>query len=158
MQCILDHYSIFIYNMICPNITYKTYTIQHNPLNKSVRMKIKWRLWTEVSYYLNAHHQWTDMSAFVCWVILGGADFVSLPTFDFSQLPLLLRPRTWSLDFGVTGLLVASFLLPRLWRCGREQHTSGDELIASPELFLLVVSFGDLGRVSGSCHENRERH
>lgn len=94
------------------------------------------------------------MSAFVCSAILGGAAFVSLSSLDRSlvlQVPLLLRPVTTSLVLLGTGLLDPFLRLVPALRRARVQ-TSGDGLTASPKLFLRD-SFGDLGRVSGSCYE-----
>lgn len=100
------------------------------------------------------------MSTFLFWVNLGAVSVFSSSCFDWSLtlllLPRLLRLLNCTLFFEVV-VTVHSFWQPMLWRCDRGQtlpFSSWDVLRASPKLFLRLrlFSFGDLGRVSGSCH------
>jgi len=104
---------------MCADITYKTYTLQvKNKPHKNVspdEKKIRPSFLQSIPYGLTKEnegyfplswrsvkswgvHDWTDMSAFVFSVILGGA--VSLSSFGRSlvlKVPLLFRPVTGSL-------------------------------------------------------------
>lgn len=108
------------------------------------------------------------MSTFLFWVNLRAVSVFSSSCFDWSLtlllLPRLLRLLNCALFFEVV-ITVHSFWQPMLWRCDRGQtlpFSLQDVLRASPKLFLRLrlFSFGDLGRVSGSCHhiENFSSH